>query len=128
MVKTTRNTKQKLLMTKKLSRMTSFFFADEFHKIIKEEDDSIGIATVYRFLNDLKKENKLFTYTCDRKTIYSTGKKSHCHFICERTKKVTHFDIDSLDFLKNKIPGSIKSFQLEVIGECNDDCKICNHK
>ena len=43
--------------------------------------------------------------------------------ICEETGKVIHFDVDSLDFLKNKIPGSISSFQIEVKGRCKECLK-----
>jgi hypothetical protein len=41
----------------------------------------------------------------------------------EKTGKVIHFKIESLDFLKNKIPGTIKSFQIEVRGICNNHNK-----
>ena len=41
----------------------------------------------------------------------------------EETGKVIHFDVDSLDFLKNKIPGSISSFQIEVKGKCEECLK-----
>jgi Fe2+ or Zn2+ uptake regulation protein len=80
---------------------------------------------VYRFLKESKKNNELYSYECDRRAIYSKDKRSHCHFICEKTGKIIHFEIDSLDFLKDKIPGSIKSFQIEVRGLCNDHCSKC---
>jgi Fe2+ or Zn2+ uptake regulation protein len=65
------------------------------------------------------KNGELFAYTCNRRTVYSKGKKSHCHFECEKTGKIIHFEIDNIDFLKNKILGTITSFQLEVKGICN---------
>jgi Fur family ferric uptake transcriptional regulator len=106
--------------------MNSFFTAEDIYKLVKKKDSQIGIATVYRFLNGLKKENKLYSYICDRKTLYSKEKKSHCHFTCEKTGKIIHFDIDNIDFLKKvkeKIPGSITSFQLEVRGVC-EKCNL----
>jgi Fur family zinc uptake transcriptional regulator len=121
MIKKSRKTRQKELMEKWVSQMNVFFNAKDFFKIVKKKDASIGIATVYRFLNDLKKKNKLHAYTCDRRILFSREKNSHCHYICEKTGKITHFNIDSLDFLKDiqdKIPGTISSFQLEIRGIC----------
>jgi Fur family ferric uptake transcriptional regulator len=126
MIRKSRNTKQKEVIEQILSSMNSFFTAEDIYKLVKKKDNQIGIATVYRFLNGLKKENKLYSYICDRKTLYSKEKKSHCHFTCEKTGKIIHFDIDNIDFLKKvkeKIPGSITSFQLEVRGVC-EKCNL----
>lgn len=116
-----RNTWQKERIEKELEKIDTFFTAEELHRRVKKDD--IGIATVYRFLRE-KKDKEIFSYICDRRQIYSKQNKSHCHFICEKTGKIIHFNIDSLDFLKNKIPGTIKSFQLEVHGVCDS----CNTK
>jgi len=110
----------------KLEKIDTFFNAEDLLKEAREEYEGIGIATVYRFLNGLKKRNQIYSYKCDRKTVFSKDNKSHCHFICESTGKLVHFNIDSLDFLKDKIPGSIISFQLEVRGRCKDKCKKCS--
>lgn len=110
-----RNTWQKQKIEEELEKIDTFFTAEDLHKKLKKKN--IGIATIYRFIKE-KKDKTLFQYTCNRKQIFSKENKSHCHFICEKTGKIIHFNIDSLDFLKNKIPGSIKSFQLEVRGLC----------
>jgi Fe2+ or Zn2+ uptake regulation protein len=125
MERKSRNTKQKELIEKIVSSMNSFFTAEDIYKLVNKKVEKIGIATVYRFLNRLNKENKIHSYSCNRKTIYSKEKNSHCHYTCEKTGRVIHFEIDNLDFLKKikeKIPGSINSFQLEVRGIC-DSCR-----
>lgn len=114
-----RHTRQEEIISFELSKINSFFSAKDLFKKAIRFDSSLGIATVYRFLADLVKNHELFSYKCDRRTIYSKREKSHCHFICEKTGRVTHFSIDSLDFLKDKIPGSINSFQIEVKGLCD---------
>jgi len=118
-----RNTRQKELIEQIINSMNSFFTAEDIHKLTKKKENNIGIATIYRFLNSLKNENKLYSYVCDRKTLYSKEKNSHCHYTCEKTGKVIHFNIDNLEFLKEikkKIPGNIRSIQLEIRGICND--------
>jgi len=111
-----RETKQLKEIQKEIDKTNTFFTAEELHKNLKQ----IGIATIYRYLNELEKTDKLYAYLCDRRKIYSKQKNSHCHFHCEKTGKTFHFEIKSLDFLKNKIPGSIKSIQIEVKGICKD--------
>lgn len=121
MVKKSRKTRQKELIEKLVSKIDVFFSAEDLFKLARKKDSQIGIATIYRFLNDLKHKNKICTYICDRRALYSREKNSHCHYVCERTGKIIHFDIDSLDFLKkikDKIPGTISSFQLEIRGTC----------
>ncbi len=125
MTKDTRETKQKELISEAINKMEGFFSAEEIHQTIRKLDKNIGIATVYRFLKDLRKKNSLYSYTCDRRILYSKENNNHCHYTCEKTGKVTHFQIDSLDFLKqikSKIPGKITSVQLEIRGTC-EDCK-----
>jgi len=125
MVKKSRNTKQKETIQESLSSITGFFSAEELYGVVNKKDTSIGIATVYRFLKEQIEAKNLHSYICDRRNVYSKH-ASHCHFICEKTGKVIHFDIDNLDFLKNRIPGKITSFQIEVRGLC--DCKgECHH-
>ena len=119
----TRETRQKEVIGKEVEKINSFFTSDELHRRLAKKHPNIGIATVYRFLKDSTQKGRLFAYKCDRKTIYSRGKKSHCHFTCEKTGKTVHFDIDNIDFLKKRIPGTITSFQIEVTGVC-DECKI----
>jgi Fe2+ or Zn2+ uptake regulation protein len=119
-----RQTKQKEITSSVIEKQKGFFTAEDIFKKAKSLDKSIGIATVYRFLKDLKKRNRIYSYICDRKTLYSKENKNHCHFICERTGKIIHFELNNLDFLKTirkQIPGNISSFQLEVHGVC-DNC------
>ncbi len=115
MPRKSRNTKQKELIQKEIEKINNFFTVEDLHKKISKD---IGLATTYRFLKELRKNGKIYSYTCDNRLVYSKERKSHCHFICEETGIITHFDVDSLDFLKDKIPGTITSFQIEVKGTC----------
>lgn len=117
-----RATRQKELMDTQISSFKTFFSAEELFEKVSQQDAKIGIATVYRYLKSLREDNEIYSYTCRGKTIYSNSDKSHCHFICEETGKMIHFEIDNIDFLKDKVPGDISSFQLEVRGFCKD-CK-----
>ena len=116
-----RTTRQKELVAQELKEINSFFNAEELYEKIKKKDSTIGMATIYRYLKEVNDKGELFAYTCKRRTVYSKREKSHCHFECEKTGKIIHFEVDNIDFLKDKIPGTITSFQLEVKGIC-DNC------
>jgi Fur family ferric uptake transcriptional regulator len=125
MVKKSRKTKQKELIQSEISTFTSLFTADELFDKIKKKDNTIGIATVYRFLKDLRKKKELHSYICERRMIYSREKNNHCHFICQKCDTITHFNIEKIDFLKSKIKGEICHFQIDVYGVCDNCLKQC---
>ena len=112
-----RQTKQKEILENEVKKLNKFFNAEDLLEKVSKLDKNIGIATIYRFLKDLRDKDLIYSYQCNGKTIYSTTKRSHCHFECVESGKIIHFEIDNLDFIKNKIPGEIESFQLEVKGK-----------
>ena len=118
----TRDTKQKEIIDKERLLLTTFYSAEYLYEKVLKVNKKIGIATIYRHLKKLRENGEIYNYTCDGKLIYSNNKSNHCHFECEETGEIIHFDIENIDFLKNKIPGDITSFQLEVKGICR------NHK
>lgn len=114
----TRSTRQKEIIAQELKKINAFFSAEDLYEKVKQKEINIGIATIYRYLKEANDKGELLAYTCNRRTVYSKGEKSHCHFECEKTGKIIHFEVDNIDFLKDKIPGTITSFQLEVKGVC----------
>ncbi|MEM4258933.1 MAG: transcriptional repressor [Candidatus Thermoplasmatota archaeon] len=119
-MKKSRKTKQKERILSEIAKSVSFFTADQLFETVKKQDPNIGIATVYRLLKDLRNKKELHSYICNRKMIYSKEKNNHCHFICQQCKKITHFTIDKIDFLENKISGDICHFQIDVYGICKE--------
>ena len=118
----TRQTRQKESLDQEAKKFTTFFSAEDLLGSVSKKDSKVGIATIYRYLKDLREKDQIYSYSCSGKTIYSNEKKSHCHFECVETGEIVHFEIDNLDFLKDKIPGNIESFQLEVKGVCRKHC------
>lgn len=117
-----RETIQKGTIEKQIKEMKFFFTAEQLHTNVSKINKNIGIATVYRFLKDLKKNRKIHSYVCDRKSLYSLKNMNHCHFTCEVCGKIEHIKIEKIDFIKNFIDGDICHFQVEVSGLCNN-CK-----
>lgn len=116
----TRKTKQKRLLEAELEKFDSFFSAEDLFKRVQKKDSKIGIATVYRFLNELRNEERLHPYVCDRRLVYSRLSDNHCHFICQKCGKIVHFDVEDIGFVKKKINGTVCHFQIDVSGTCRN--------
>ena len=114
-----RLTKQKQLIEQEISSFSSFFNAEDLYKKVSKNNSKIGIATIYRFLNDLTNNGEIHSFLCNRKTIYSNSKKNHCHFACEKCGERKHIDIKKLDFLNQQVDGKVCHFQIDVTGICN---------
>ena len=113
-----RSTKQKQVMEREIKTFDSFFNAEELHKKISKKNPKIGIATIYRFLNDLTRNGEIHSFLCKRKTLYSNSKKNHCHFACEKCGERKHIDLKKIDFLNSHVDGEVCHFQIDVTGVC----------
>jgi len=115
-----RNTRQKELILGEISGKKNLFTVEELHRGTQKRDKRIGVATVYRFLREAKEAGDVYAYECEGKTVYSTTKKDHCHFVCKKCGKTVHFNVNSIDFIKKKLEGSINQFQISVEGLCKN--------
>ena len=115
-----RRTKQKEVLQQQLTQFTSFFNAEELYRHVQKKNPNIGIATVYRFLKTREDQGELHSFICNRKTIYSTNKNNHCHFVCEKCGIVQHIPAKNLDFLSKSIAGEVCHVQIDVTGVCKD--------
>ena len=95
-----RLTRQKKDIIDSIGSFETFFTADDLFDSVAKKNDDIGIATVYRFLNDERKNGRIHSYSCGRKTLYSRNRTNHCHFVCSVCGKTRHIDIEKIDFLK----------------------------
>ena len=119
-----RQTQQKNIIKSEIDKFKTFFSAEDLHREVLKKNKRVGIATIYRHLKNLRKHNLIYSYSCFGKYVYSNSQKSHCHFKCIKTGKTYHFEISSLDFLKEKNFREIISFELNVVGICKDCTKI----
>ena len=114
-----RMTSQKKILTKEMDKLKSFFTASLLHKRVAQANKRIGLATVYRFLKEAEKKGDTHSFVCDSKKIYSTDKKSHAHFTCEKCGVVKHITVNTVDFLKEIIADEVCHFQIELAGICS---------
>ncbi len=113
-----RITRQKQILEEEVASYNSFFNAEDLLKKVGQRKRTLGLATIYRYLNEQVNQGKLHSYTCNRRTLYSTSKKNHCHFHCEKCGEIKHLQLQKLDFLKQTVEGEICHFQIDVTGVC----------
>lgn len=104
-----------------LRTFSSFFNAEELHQKVAKKN--IGLATIYRFLKERENQGEVHAYICNKRRIYSLGKKNHTHFSCESCNKVAHLHLKNVDFL-DSIPEKICHFQIDITGIC----ALCSRK
>ena len=103
--------------------------ADEVHKLLQENYEKVGIATVYRTLSLLEKLGLVCgLYLDDGCVRYqindSTEKHQHHHLICERCGKVIDMQDDLLDLLEKQVNKKygfvVKNHKVKLYGVCKE--------
>jgi Fur family ferric uptake transcriptional regulator len=108
--KETRNTKQKRLIIECLEKnRNSHLSAEEIYNLIRQGDQQISIATVYRNLRLLEEQGvirKIFVSE-DALAFYELSENnvphSHHHLICRRCGKIIDFEEDLLEAVEKMI-------------------------
>ena len=129
----TRNTKQRRLIVDCLQKYgNNPLTAEEIYNQIKEHDQQISIATVYRNLKLLEeqgtiKKNVVSEETSSFYELSDSGEPhSHHHLICERCGKIIDFDKDLLGSLEKVIEQTrdftIVDHRVVFYGVCSE-CK-----
>ncbi len=118
LLRKSRLTTQKAVMELELSVLTAFFTAEELHQQVQQTLSSLGIATIYRYLKGAVERGEVHSFQCERRTIYSTNTKNHCHFVCEICGEKKHVQLKNIGALQEGIKGKMCHFQIDVTGIC----------
>ena len=106
--------------------------ADEVHKLLQENNEKVGIATVYRTLSLMEKLGFVCGIYLDDGCIrYQmndlTEKHQHHHLICDTCGKVIDMQDDLLDLLEKQVHEKygflVKNHKVKLYGIC----KNCNN-
>ena len=121
-----RQTKQKKVIYQIVSSSTDHPTAEMIFLQAQEQVPSISLGTVYRNLQELVIEGKVFElYFGCQQSRFDGQLKPHCHFICDVCGKV--FDLPLPEGLEvidklSDLPGEVREYRLEMFGIC-DKCR-----
>ena len=113
-----RKTNQNKLIEKEVQKLHSFFDATKLFQQVIVKNKKIGMATIYRHLNRFVMEGRIHSFTCGGRKIYSTSKRNHCHFSCQKCGKTKHIELNKIDFTKEELKGTVCHVQVDITGVC----------
>ena len=100
--------------------------AEDVYKILLEQHEEIGLATVYRVLNQFDDAGIVTRHHFEGgKSVFELShKKHHDHLVCLKCGKVVEFEDDVIEQRQNDIAQSHKitltNHSLYLYGECED--------
>lgn len=120
-----KTTKQRERIIEVIHEAHGHLTANQVYSILKQEDNSIGMATVYRNLNFLY-ENKVINRIQhpDYGYVYDANLDRHYHFHCDVCNRM--YDIDDLykeelnREVEEKFGGKVRSHMTFFYGTCPD--------
>lgn len=127
--KETRNTRQKRLILDCIKDSGRHMTVDEIYNLIKQNDEKISIATVYRNLRMLEQQGviKKLYMAEDAPLFYEmsgSDEHTHHHLVCSRCGAIIDFEEDLLDSIEKTIEAKkgfkIKDHRVVFYGLCKD--------
>lgn len=119
------NTNQKTIILNFLkNNKDKCFKLNEIYDFLKN-DNKISFTTIYRYLNNLEKDNVVKKYTDNKEAMYQyvdTDKcRNHMHLKCIKCNNIIHLDCNEAIDLKNHIKEQ-HEFMLDttIFGVCKE--------
>ncbi|WP_426356888.1 ferric iron uptake transcriptional regulator [Pseudocolwellia sp. HL-MZ19] len=100
--------------------------AEDVYKILLEQNEEIGLATVYRVLNQFDDAGIVSRHHFEGgKSVFELSqKKHHDHLVCLKCGKVVEFEDDVIEQRQLNIAKThnikLTNHSLYLYGECND--------
>ena len=131
MVKQNYKTEQrKELLDYMIKNSKKFVKADEIEKHLKNKNISVGLTTIYRFLNSLEKQGKVRIELREHTKYYqyiSEECNNHYHLQCKKCGKLIHLHCDEINQLKMHIAKE-HDFEIDSMATIMGICSECNNK
>lgn len=107
----------------------TFVNAENIDSYLKEQNISVGLTTIYRFLNSLEKQGKVRTEFREHTKFYQyilDECNHHFHLKCKKCGKLEHLKCEEIEELKlhiSKEHNFVIDYNSPIIGLCKK-CKI----
>ena len=117
-----RHSKQRDAIIAYLAGTTSHPTADEVYAAVKDELPNIGIATVYRNLNQLSADGEIRKIECGTVDRFDYRTADHGHFTCRRCGRVSDvfMDFAKMEALADVMPGKPDFCEMMFYGICKE--------
>lgn len=108
--------------------------AEDVYKILLDQNEEIGLATVYRVLNQFDDAGIVTRHHFEGgKSVFELShKKHHDHLVCLKCGKVIEFEDDTIEKRQLDIANShdikLTNHSLYLYGECKDEEACEKHR
>ncbi len=124
-----RETKQRAAVSAALDEVDSFVSAQQLHSRLREGGGTIGLATVYRTLQQLAEDGEIDVLTNENESMYrrcSTG--HHHHLICRFCRRTVEVDSAAVEQWTRKIAEANGFVDVGHVVEVTGTCADCAAK
>ena len=129
MVKQNYKTEQrKELLEFMVKNTNKFVNADDIEKYLKNRNISVGLTTIYRYLNSLEKQGKVRVEYREHTKYYqyiSEECNNHYHLQCKKCGKLIHLHCEEIEELKEHIAKE-HNFEIDSMATIMGICATCN--
>ena len=130
MVKQKYKTEQrKDLLDYMIKNTDRFVNAEDIEKYLKNKEISIGLTTIYRFLNSLEKQGKVRIELKEHTKYYQYILEectNHFHLKCKKCGKIIHLHCDEIEELKLHISKE-HEFEIDSMATIAGLCAECRN-
>ena len=122
-----RETWQRAAVIETLDTLNSFVTAQELHATMRQNGDVVGLATVYRALQDLADTGQVDTVrTDDGDAIYRRcSTKHHHHLVCRICRKTVEVDSLAVERWAQKVASENDFADVDHVVEVFGTCSAC---
>jgi Fur family ferric uptake transcriptional regulator len=121
-----RETRQRTAVSAALNDVDSFVSAQQLHSMLREAGDGVGLATVYRTLQQLAEDGEVDVLrTSETESMYRRCSSGHHHHLicrhCRRTVEVDNSSVEQWAIRTAADNGFVDvTHVVEIFGTCAD--------
>ena len=123
-------TQKELILTFLKQKKQQFVSANDILVYLLNQDEKIGLTTIYRYLKTLEEEGKLRTDRKESTRVYQyvdEGCQNHFHLKCEKCGKMEHIEKKEVQAFQKKMKKEY-GFEIDVKNAMIGTCKKCQSK
>jgi Fur family transcriptional regulator, ferric uptake regulator len=122
-----RETRQRAAVARALNHVTEFVSAQQLHTLLRESGDGVGLATVYRTLQNLAEDGAVDVLRIsENEAVYrrcSTG--HHHHLVCRVCRRTVEVDSVETERWAHRIAAENGFVDVDHVVEVFGTCAAC---
>ncbi|GLY18066.1 transcriptional repressor [Kineosporia rhizophila] len=122
-----RETKQRVAVSAALDEVNEFVSAQQLHTILREGGDGVGLATVYRTLQQLAEDGEVDVLkSTDNESMYRRCSRGHHHhLLCRSCRRTVEVESPSIEKWAQKVAAANGFADVDHVVEITGICAEC---